>query len=441
MRITFLALGSRGDVQPYIALGLALREDGHEVRLVAADFLASFVESWGLGCYPVDTLGLYGAGGEARAEIAATLDRAPPFYQTWAAFRSLVPVLRQAQETAWHSCQGTDLIVFSTIGTSGYHVAERLGVPCVWALTVPLFGRTHARPNPALPALPLGRGYNLLTHTVFEQFYRQLRGRISNTWRRTQLGLEPIPLRQWPFTDIHGRAIPTLYGYSPVVSPKPSDWGEQVHVTGYWFLDQPSGWRPPADLVRFLESGPPPVYVGFGSMVSHRSQETTSIVLDALKRSGQRGVIAVGWGALVGANVPEGVFPIESIPHSWLFPRMAAVVHHGGAGTTGAGLRAGVPSIVVPFAGDQPFWAGRVKELGVGPEPIPRRRLTGERLACAIRAAVTAEPMRSRAAELGETIRAEDGVGNAMEVITQVIGAGSTRSDRVIQNRLTNRSR
>ncbi|MCP4593378.1 MAG: glycosyltransferase family 1 protein, partial [bacterium] len=157
------------------------------------------------------------------------------------------------------------------------------------------------------------------------------------------------------------------------MAPKPSDWGEQAHVTGYWFLDHVSDWQPPADLVRFLESGPPPVYVGFGSMMSRRAEQTTRITLDALKQSGQRGLIATGWGALSQSDLPDEVFLIESVPHDWLFPRTAAVVHHGGAGTTGAGLRAGVPGIVVPFGGDQPFWARRVEALGVGPAPIPRK--------------------------------------------------------------------
>jgi UDP:flavonoid glycosyltransferase YjiC (YdhE family) len=156
-------------------------------------------------------------------------------------------------------------------------------------------------------------------------------------------------------------------------------------------------------------------------MVSRRPEETTRIVLDALKQSGQRGVVATGWGALSQSGLPDGVFLIESVPHDWLFSKMAAVVHHGGAGTTGAGLRAGVPSIIVPFGGDQPFWARRVKALDVGPDPIPRGRLTADGLAHAMRVAVTDEPMRKRAAALGQIIRAEDGVGNAVRIFAQII--------------------
>jgi sterol 3beta-glucosyltransferase len=421
MHITILAIGTRGDVQPYIALGLGLQESGHQVRLVAADFFKGFIEDWGLDFFPINTYGLLNAGGEVHTTISKTIDRAGQLRQFWTNFRALLPAFVQTQESVWQASQGSQAIIFSSIGTSAYHVAEELEVPCIWALTVPMFGRTRAYANPLLPAIPLGQGYNLLTYTFVERFWRQILGRLSNSWRKAKLDLPPIPLHQWPYNKLHGKRVPMLYCYSPLVSPKPPDWNEQFHVTGYWFLDHPSGWQPPADLVRFLDSGPAPVYVGFGSMVSRKSEETTRITLGALKQSGQRGVIATGWGALSQSHLPDEVFLIESVPHDWLFPRMAAVVHHGGAGTVGAGLRAGVPNIVVPFGGDQPFWARRVQSLRVGPDPIPRKSLTAARLAHAIQVAVTDEPMRTRALKFGQRINAEDGVGNAVRIFNQII--------------------
>jgi UDP:flavonoid glycosyltransferase YjiC (YdhE family) len=167
----------------------------------------------------------------------------------------------------------------------------------------------------------------------------------------------------------------------------------------------------------FLAAGAPPVYIGFGSMANRSPQKVAHLVPEALELSGQRGILAAGWGGLAQANLPDHIFALDAIPHAWLFPRVAAVVHHGGAGTTAAGFRAGVPSILVPFTGDQPFWARRVTELGVGPQPIPRRKLTAERLASAIAAATTDQNMRARAAALGERIRAEDGVARAIEMI------------------------
>jgi sterol 3beta-glucosyltransferase len=212
-----------------------------------------------------------------------------------------------------------------------------------------------------------------------------------------------------------------LYCYSPAVVPKPPDWSEHAHVTGYWFLDHPQEWQPPADLVGFLESGPPPLYVGVGGITSRDPEKASRIVLDALRQSGQRGVIATGWGGLSRSDLPGEVFVTEAVPHDWLFPRMSAVVHHGGAGTTGAGLRAGVPSILVPVANDQPFWGRRVKALGAGPDPIPRKRLTADRLAHAMRVAVMDESIRKGAAELGQRLRAEDGVVNAVRIINQTV--------------------
>ena len=235
--------------------------------------------------------------------------------------------------------------------------------------------------------------------------------------------LQMAPASFWgPFTSLQRQAQATLCGYSPQVMPPPGDWADFIHVTGYWFLEPPAAWEPPSDFVNFLQAGPPPVYIGFGSMGSNKPEETTELVLQALARTGQRVVLSSGWDGLKKENLPETMFMIGSMPHSWLFPRMAAVVHHGGAGTTAASLWAGVPTIVMPFFGDQPFWGQQVHELGVGPTPIPRQHLTVERLAEAIRRAVSDTTMRKSAACLGERIRAENGLAQAAAVIEQNSG-------------------
>jgi UDP:flavonoid glycosyltransferase YjiC (YdhE family) len=264
-----------------------------------------------------------------------------------------------------------------------------------------------------LLGLPLGGGYNWLTHVTFDQCTWQTVRLVHNYMRRKNLSLPP--LSGWPYDRLHGRPVPILYAYSSIVVPRPSDWDHWRHVTGYWFLDRASDWHPPGELVDFLESGSPPVYIGFGSVI-HLSLEVTDIVLEALARTGQRGLLLKGWGNLGNTNLPDGVFRIESVPHDWLFPRVAALVHHGGAGTTAAGLRAGIPSIVIPFNSDQPYWGRRIAELGVGPKPIPRKQLSAERLAAAITVATSDQGMQRRAAALGQRIRAEDGVAKAVEV-------------------------
>jgi sterol 3beta-glucosyltransferase len=419
MHITILAIGSRGDVQPLLALAVGLQQTGrHKVRFTAPDDFGALAKEHGLDFFPLgmnahELLGM----GDLRAGLESGRNT---LLWVWQALRMMQPMFERLTENTWLACQDAEMIVFSTMGFGAYHVAEKLGVPCCWATPIPGFARTRAFPNGAFPSLRLGGGYNLLTHVLAEQFLQGLTGRFINQWRRERLHLPAIPLGKWPYRQLHDQPLPMLYSFSPIVVPKPPDWGEHVHVTGYWFLDPAPDWHPPARLVGFLESGPPPVYVGFGSMAHRNPQQTTQLVQEALEQSGQRGVLITGWGGLAGTNLPHcpaDLLTLDSIPHAWLFPRMAAVVHHGGSGTTGTGLRAGVPSVLVPHAGDQPLWARRVTELGVGPRPIPRRQLTAERLAAAITNAVTDKDMRGRAAALGERIRTEDGVGRAIGIV------------------------
>jgi UDP:flavonoid glycosyltransferase YjiC (YdhE family) len=218
----------------------------------------------------------------------------------------------------------------------------------------------------------------------------------------------------------NGPGTAWLYGYSPSLLPKPPDWDDRHHVTGYWFLPPPPAWQPPDDLARFVEAGAPPVYIGFGSMRPADPENFMRLILRALELSGHRGVVLAreGSGALPRIAAP-GVFYVDDVPHSWLFPQMAAVVHHGGAGTTAAGLRAGVPNIVTPFIGDQFAWAEQVTKHGAGPRVASAKQLTAEKLAQAISAAVGDAGIRSRAAALGEKVRAEDGVARAVALIEQ----------------------
>jgi UDP:flavonoid glycosyltransferase YjiC (YdhE family) len=215
--------------------------------------------------------------------------------------------------------------------------------------------------------------------------------------------------------------MPYLYGYSPSVVPRPDDYPAWHHVSGYWFLDRDPSWSPPDTLVRFLEAGPKPISIGFGSMLGQDTEKLIDLAVRALQDSGQRAVLLGGWAVAGDLALPDSIFHIDAVPHDWLFPRMAAVVHHGGSGTTAAGLRAGVPSIVVPFFGDQPYWGRRVHALGVGPRPIQRKSLTVSKLAEAITMAVEDEGLRQNAAELGERIQAEDGVQSAVDFVSSTL--------------------
>jgi sterol 3beta-glucosyltransferase len=256
-----------------------------------------------------------------------------------------------------------------------------------------------------------------LSHLLVQQLMWQGFRTADRICRLQVLNLPPA-LFWGSYKSAVMQRYPTVYGFSRSVIPKPADW-RNTEIVGDWFLAA-SDWTPPADLVAFLQDGSPPVYIGFGSMGIRNPEATADLVLQAISRTGQRAILQAGWGGLSKADVPDNVLMVNAVPHSWLFPRMAAVVHHGGAGTTAAGLRAGVPSIVIPFFGDQPFWGQKIADLGVGTAPIPRKQLTVERLAQAIDRAVTDPVIRQRAADLGAKIQAEDGIGRVVSIVREI---------------------
>jgi UDP:flavonoid glycosyltransferase YjiC (YdhE family) len=415
MDIAIIALGSRGDVQPYVALGISLKAAGHSPRLVTHENFAPLAVAHGLEAHTVR--GDVQAVAESE-EMRALLAKGNFLAITRRTAEAAKQAMQQWAEDGLAACRGVELIMGGIGGLFiGLALAEKLDVPFMQAHLVP-FTPTGEFPGVLLPvSLPrLGGGFNRLSHHLVRQVMWQGSRAADNLARRQVLDLPTAPLFG-PFGRERLRRLPVLYGFSPAVVSRPADWDANIHVTGYWFLDSAADWTPPPALAAFLDDGPPPVYVGFGSMASRQPEETAALVLRALAETGQRAVMLSGWAGLRADALPASVIMVESVPHAWLFPRVAAVVHHGGAGTTAAGLRAGAPSILIPFFGDQAFWAERVRTLGVGPEPIPRQKLTAERLAGAIRQAVTDEALRRRAAELGAAIRAEDGVGRAAAII------------------------
>jgi len=422
MHIAILASGSRGDVEPYVALGVGLQEAGHAVRLVTHQDFQAFVIGYGLAFWPV----------EGRVQDIAQSDAMRERIEGGHFLAVMAQMAQEAQRGAVYlaeaglaACQGVDLVLAGLGGLfTGLALAEKLDLPFVQAYYIPLTP-TRAYPSFLLHGLPswLDGALNRLSYHLARQVIWQSFRSADSAARKQVLDLPPAPF--WgPYGAARLQGGPILYGYSPSVIPVPPDWGDRIHVTGYWFLDPPVDWTPPPELTAFLRAGPPPIYVGFGSMSSRDPARTADLVLQALSQAKQRAIVLSGWGGMRTEELPESVFAVDAIPFSWLFPRVAAVVHHGGAGTTAAGLRAGVPSIVVPFFGDQPYWGQRVAALGVGPEPIPRRKLTAARLARAIQAALTDRAMRGRAADLGAEIQTQDGVARAVAVIEQMVEYG-----------------
>jgi sterol 3beta-glucosyltransferase len=410
--ISIVASGSRGDVQPYVALGRGLREAGYHVRILTSDSFQTLVTEAGLE---------FCSTGESIEDVL----KSEAWGKTLESGNFLAILAKMRSEMQGRAVglaqkipallEGSDLILAGMAAMGGViPIADMLGIPIIITHVFP-FTPTREFPSPLVPGLPFGTLLNKPSFHITHQMFWQTSNTVDVTTRK-MLGL-PKGSMWGPFPELARRRIPTLYGYSPRLLPRPKDWPEHHIVTGYWFLDAPTGWTPPADLVDFLNAGAPPVYIGFGSMGGRNPKEAGRIALEALERTGQRGVLASGWGGLTVSDVPKTVHLISSIPHAWLFPRMAAVVHHGGAGTTAAGLRAGVPSIIVPFMGDQAFWGKRLADIGVGTTPIPRKKLTSEQLAGAISKAISDKTMIRRASEMGEYIRAEDGVGNAVAFI------------------------
>ena len=265
----------------------------------------------------------------------------------------------------------------------------------------------------------LGGWYNRLSYTVLHKGYHTYDD-VVNAFRQDVLGLGKLPTSSSPLHMTNGQPIPVLHAYSQYLAPRPADWPETAYVTGYWFLDEPDNWQPPAELANFLAADDAPVYIGFGSMAGRNPQRMAGIVVEALQKANRRGIIATGWGGLDSASLPETILKIDQAPHSWLFPRVSAVVHHGGAGTTAAGLRAGRPTVITPFLVDQPYWGARVYTLGVGSKPVPQKQLTAAKLAEAIREVTTSPTIFQNAEVLGQKLRAEDGIRNAIAIIERV---------------------
>jgi sterol 3beta-glucosyltransferase len=413
MKVAILTVGSRGDVQPFVALGVGLREAGHEVTLATGRGFEAFVSGRGLrhAALDLDLLERLQSPEGKAALSARNLPRT---------IKRLMPMFRKMLDDEWTISRAADIVVYHPKALGGYHIAEALGVPGFLAHPVPMFSPTRAFPNPVLPFTNLGGYLNRLSYGAFLRLLSAPYGRAINRWRKETLSLPPRPFMAGEL-ELRGEPVRRLVCCSPHVVPPPADWDHATTATGYWFLQGTGGWQPPVRLAGFLEDGPPPVYVGFGSLAGWSPKRVTAAAMTALKRSGQRGVFVKGDGH-VPSGIPRNVCVIDSAPHDWLFPRMAAVVHHGGAGTTAEGLRAGKPAVICPTSiNDQAFWGRRLHALGAGPAPIPQRKLTAGALLRAIRAATADGRMRGRAADLGEKVRAERGVARAVAVIESAV--------------------
>lgn len=415
MKIFLSAMGTRGDIQPFVALGRGLLAAGHEVALCTAEGFRPFIEEHGVPYAFMDNEFLaiiQSQTGQAAIEGKRGI---------WKIYQEIGPIIRRSLDDEWRAVQEfqPELMVYHPKMLGSYHIAEKLGIPSFMSLAIPFQTPTTAFPNPMFTGVQLGGWFNRFSYRLMD-LAGLMYGGVINDFRSNVLGLPPQGRLAPSMVKRNGEPVPVLYSYSPSLVPRPTDFPPEVHVTGFWFLDRLPGWQPSAELTTFLVAGSPPVYVGFGSMSGNAGAERGRIIVEALQKAGQRGILASGWGGLQVADLPASIFLIDNAPHDWLFERVAAVVHHGGSGTTAAGLRAGKPTLICPFTADQPFWGKVVHEQGAGPQPIPQKKLTVDGLAAAISTLVTDQAMQARAAQLGERIRAEDGVGCAVGVLEGV---------------------
>ncbi|GAW24110.1 hypothetical protein ANO14919_136910 [Xylariales sp. No.14919] len=414
LKITCLTIGSRGDVQPYIALCKGLIAEGHKPRIATHAEFRGWIEGHGIEFAPV--------AGDPGELLRVCIENGT---FTWAFLREanshFRPWLDGLLESAYTACQGSDLLIESPSAMAGIHIAEALNIPYFRAFTMP-WTRTRAYPHAFIvPEHKMGGAYNYVTYVMFDNVFWKATATQVNRWRNNMLGLPNTNLEK-----MQPNKVPFLYNFSPAVVAPPLDYSDWIRVTGYWFLDEGLDWTPPSDLRKFIEKarrdGKKIVYVGFGSIMVPDPAKMTKDVIDAVLKADVRCILSKGWSDRLdkaNASVPEHVLPpeifqIKSAPHDWLFRQIDAAAHHGGSGTTGASLRAGIPTIIRPFFGDQFFFGGRVEDLGVG---ICLKKWGANSFAKALWEATHSDRMIVKARVLGETIRKEDGVNAAIQSI------------------------
>ncbi|CAL0324427.1 unnamed protein product [Lupinus luteus] len=412
LNIVMLIVGTRGDVQPFVAIGKRLQDYGHRVRLATHSNFKDFVLTAGLEFYPL--------GGDPKV-LAGYMVKNKGFLPSGP---SEIPIQRNQMKAIINSllsaCKEPDIdsgvpfnadaIIANPPAYGHTHVAEALKIPIHIFFTMP-WTPTNEFPHP-LSRVKQQAGYRLSYQIVDSLIWLGIRDMI-NDLRKKKLKLRPVTYlsgSQGSETD-----VPHAYIWSPHLVPKPKDWGPKIDVVGFCFLDLASSFQPPESLVKWLEDGDEPIYIGFGSLPVQEPKKMTEIIVEALEKTGQRGIINKGWGGLGNLAEPkDSIYLLDNIPHDWLFLRCKAVVHHGGAGTTAAGLKAACPTTIVPFFGDQPFWGDRVHARGVGPPPIPVDEFSLTKLVDAINFMLDPK-VKERATELAKAMENEDGVTGAVK--------------------------
>ena len=458
LNVVIMVIGSRGDIQPFLKLGKVLKEDhGHRVRIATHPAFREFVEQ-------DSGLEFFSVGGDP-AELMAFMVKNPGMIPTMETLKKgevgrRREAMAQMFEGFWRACinatddehdvhnlkmMGTrgpfiaDAIIANPPSFAHIHCAERLGIPLHLMFTFP-YTPTLAFPHPLanIKKTNVDPGYtNFMSYPLVEMMTWQGLGDLVNDFRIKTLGLEPVSTL-WAPGQLYRLRVPYTYLWSPGLVPKPEDWGPEIDIAGFVFLDLASTFEPPEELTKFLDDGEPPIYIGFGSIVVDDPNKFTQMIYEACEIAGVRALVSKGWGGFGGDDSPENVFLLENTPHDWLFPKLQAVVHHGGAGTTAIGLKCGKPTLVVPFFGDQFFWGNMIGKAGAGAEPIPYKELTSENLAEGIKILLKSKTQQ-KAEEIAKNIEEEgDGAENAVKTFQRGLAIRNEQSMRcsILDDRL-----
>lgn len=408
--ITILCSGSRGDIQPYIALAQELIKLGKDTRIATGKSFEEFVTGYGIGFYP---LSADYKSVDIDPKLIKDAQNSDNPLKMLLTFNQMKKYASYMTEEMFNACTGSDLIVHHPGCTIGYFTAQNLGIPSVMASPFPMNKTSEVASVIAYGrfGLPVKFTYTLLQSML----WTASKTGVIGFWKE-KFGKLPDDF-SCPFEKVDEKH-PAVVSCSNYVFKRPGDWNEHIHQYGYWFVEENDDYAPPAELQRFLENGKKPIYFGFGSVFRDEEKDKfVRLITEALQKTRKRGILC-GMGDL--KSLPENIFAVENIPHTWLFDQVSAVCHHGGAGTSAAGFRAGVPSIIVPFSNDQFAWGHRAFDIGVGSKPITKSKLTVSSLTDAIEF-VSTEKVQNAARELGKNIASENGAADCAKIIARCL--------------------
>ena len=425
-RILIATHGTTGDLFPFLALGTELQRTGHDVRMVVDRSYRSLVEEHGLAALPVDTKRdeqqLLREGMEQLNGI-----RSPLKQIRFTMAELFAPVVKPFYDAICETAWDHDLIVSHAVLVAGLLAHRTTGVPLVIVMLTNMVPSAYYMPVPPPPFRsppksfrgPAARAVNRLMWKISEKFADW--AIVADTNRR--LAQQGLPAMRSVFEPLSAASL-CLVAVSPELVSAEPDWPANCRLTGFLYNHGNLNWTPDRDLERFMEEGPKPIVITFGSMAGQDPQRWTRLLVDAVSASGHRkAVIQAGWGGLGRIPLPEHISAVEFVSHEWLLPRAACVVHHGGAGTSAAVLRAGVPSVVVTCYNDQFIWADALRRIGVCREVLRLQGLKPKQLGKAIARTIGSEALRARAREIGRRVAGETGVENARRAIEEMLEA------------------